>query len=91
MQRIIAKMSSKNQITMPADIRRHLGIEASDRVAFVIENDGRVHVEPSKASFLDYFGSIPPLPNQSSDFRREIDEAMADRADEIMARMRGEG
>lgn len=41
-------LSSKGQITLPIEIRKHLGLSAYDKVAFVIELDGTVQVTPDK-------------------------------------------
>lgn len=41
-------LSSKGQVTLPVEIRRHLGVETNDKVAFVIEPDGKVQVAPAK-------------------------------------------
>lgn len=35
-----AKMTSKGQLTVPADIRRALGLERGDTVAFEIQDEG---------------------------------------------------
>jgi antitoxin PrlF len=82
---ITAKVSSKNQITLPADVRRRLGIRASDRVAFVFGEDDSVELRPVKRDLESFFGFLKPLPNQSIDFDREIEEATAE---EIERRMR---
>ena len=38
-----AKVMSKGQVTIPKDVRSVLGVEAGDRVTFLVE-DGRVHM-----------------------------------------------
>ena len=74
---ITAKISSKNQITLPADIRRRLGIGASDTIAFVLAEDGKVELRPAQYDLESILGSIKPLPNETVDLDREITEATA--------------
>jgi AbrB family looped-hinge helix DNA binding protein len=78
-----ATISSKNQVTIPADVRRRLGVGASDKVVFVVEDDG-VRCQPAKVKFSDLFGSIPPLPGRSTDFEAEINAAMEEEAERIV-------
>ncbi|HEU5317541.1 MAG TPA: type II toxin-antitoxin system PrlF family antitoxin [Chloroflexota bacterium] len=44
MAELIATVTSKGQVTVPAPVRRHLGLRASDKIAFVIKPDGTVLV-----------------------------------------------
>jgi len=39
-----SNMTSKGQVTVPKEIRDLLGLKPGDRVAFVIEGDGRARV-----------------------------------------------
>ncbi|MFA6058647.1 MAG: type II toxin-antitoxin system PrlF family antitoxin [Taibaiella sp.] len=41
-----ASITSKGQITIPADIRRYLSLNTGDRIEFLIESDGRVCFMP---------------------------------------------
>lgn len=47
-KQLVASLSSKGQITIPIEVRKHLGIDTNDKVAFVIEPDGHVQVSPAK-------------------------------------------
>ena len=51
------------QTTVPADVRRHLGIELGDRISFVIGEDGCVKVEkprfPTVESLRGIAGKLP--------------------------------
>ena len=46
MKEIISTLTSKGQVTIPAEVRKYLGIETNDKVAFVIDDEGtvRLHV-----------------------------------------------
>jgi AbrB family looped-hinge helix DNA binding protein len=74
---ITAKLSSKNQVTIPADVRRQLGVGASDQITFVLSEDGRVEVKRPRYTLESVLGSVPALPGASADFEREIEEATA--------------
>jgi AbrB family looped-hinge helix DNA binding protein len=47
---ILSTLTSKGQVTIPAEVRRHLGIEQGDRLSFVIADDGRIEVKAPKYS-----------------------------------------
>lgn len=83
---IVAKLSSKNQITVPVDVRRELGVKAADRITFVVDEQG-VHIRPTTRTVRDLFGRFHAPPNQSLDLDREIEDAMEERADEIARRL----
>lgn len=62
-----AKVTSKGQITVPVEIREHLGLGPADKLRFIITDDGTVEVERSKypnlMSLEGAAGSLPePLP-----------------------------
>ena len=39
MREFLATITKKGQITIPAEVRRHLGIKRGDRLAFAMEGD----------------------------------------------------
>lgn len=56
-----ATITSKGQVTIPAQVRRWLGLREGDQIEFVTE-DGRMVVRPVKAEnnpFLEFVGSKP--------------------------------
>ncbi|HYI14058.1 MAG TPA: type II toxin-antitoxin system PrlF family antitoxin [Thermomicrobiales bacterium] len=53
MKEFVASLTSKGQITIPVEVRRHLGVSERDKLAFVIDDDGRVHVEPLEYPDVD--------------------------------------
>ena len=86
MHEIVATISTKNQITLPADVRKRLGVGAADKIAFVLEDEG-VRIKPAKVTLASLYGSVPALPGESADLKREIDEAMEAEADRIVGRL----
>jgi AbrB family looped-hinge helix DNA binding protein len=63
MKEMVATVTTKGQLTLPVEVRRHLGIKPNDKVAFVIEDDGTVHVSapkyPNIASLRGAAGKLP--------------------------------
>jgi AbrB family looped-hinge helix DNA binding protein len=84
---ITAKISSKNQVTVPAEVRRRLGVGASDTIAFVLTERGTIEVQTPKFDLESVIGSVPALPGESLDFEREIEEATAEEMQRVMQRM----
>ncbi len=44
MKEIISTVTSKGQVTIPAEVRKYLGIKTNDKIAFVIDQKGAVHI-----------------------------------------------
>ena len=42
MKEITSTITSKGQVTIPAQVRKHLGLMTRDKISFVIENEGEV-------------------------------------------------
>ena len=53
-----ATMTSKGQITVPQEVRKHLGIEPGDRLSFHIADDGAVTVESETVDFRTLRGML---------------------------------
>lgn len=45
---IVSKITRKGQITIPVAVRRYLGVDTNDKVAFIIEHNGKVQVTQAK-------------------------------------------
>ncbi len=89
MGEIIASVTSRGQVTIPARVRRHLGIEAPTKIAFVWGEDGSAIVRtPIARTMSDLRGTLPALPGASVDFDREIAETMDEAADRRMGKVR---
>ena len=55
-----ATVSSKGQITIPADIRQALGLAMGDVVVFTLLEDGTTVMRAKKRSLLDLEGMLKP-------------------------------
>lgn len=60
MSNYISSVSPKGQITLPLEVRKHLGIKTKDKVIITLEGDD-IRVIPVKSSLAAGFGSVPPL------------------------------
>ena len=62
MKEIVSTITSKGQVTIPAEVRKYLGIETNDKVAFVIDDAGAVRLRvlryPTVASLRGAAGSL---------------------------------
>jgi AbrB family looped-hinge helix DNA binding protein len=75
MKEYVATISSKGQVTIPAEVRKNLGIAASDKVTFVITDEGKVELRHARFTLELVLGALPAVPNESVDLDREIEEA----------------
>ncbi len=80
MQTIEGRLTSQGQVTVPAAVRRVLGVEPGERLSFIIGDDG-VRLEAVQHTFESIAGSVPAIPGMSTDLDDEIEEAMSDEAD----------
>jgi antitoxin PrlF len=69
-----ATLSSKNQVTIPKQVREYLNLKAGDRFKFFLQPDGRVVILP-KVRISKLKGSVPRLDRAIS--LEEMDEAIA--------------
>lgn len=71
-----ATVTSKGQMTVPAEIRKAWNLQAGDQVEFVTAPDGRVFVRPLNlpaSALFGFLAHLKPDPNYRSD-----DDAIAD-------------
>ncbi len=69
-----ATVTSKGQITIPKPIREALELEPGDRVAFRLNDEGKVILEPETLDLMGLFGSLKSAVSGVSveDMRRAI-------------------
>jgi len=88
MKEIVSTITSKGQVTIPVEVRRHLGLDTGAKIAFVIDPDG-VRVRPVRFTLESIFGSIEPLPGTTTeDFERQIEETTEEATERVVAAMR---
>lgn len=85
-----AKLTSKGQITLPAELRKALGLKAGDAVNFRRNESGNYELVAKPLRFEDLRGIVPyagpPLTND--DIVELVRKARDERADEIVRRMK---
>ena len=86
----VATVTGKGQLTLPAEVRRTLGIDSGDRVTIVVDVEaGRAELRRVEHTVESVFGLVPALPGvETGDFDDLIEQAMADHADQVVQRMR---
>ncbi len=75
-------VTQKGQVTIPAEIRRALGIKANDRITFVLQED-RVCIEPIAETLDSIYGAVEPI-ERPEDFQRRRDDAIDDHIESTM-------
>ena len=80
-----ATVSSQGQVTIPAEIRRRLGLEKGSTLEFIVQDDGSVTLRVPKWTFDSVLGSVVLPREMSLDLDAEIEEAM----EEAMAEKHG--
>jgi len=84
MREIVATMSKRGQVAVPAEVRRHLALRPRDKIVFAIDDD-EVRLRPARFTLESVFGSVPPLPGTTTeDFERQIEEAMGDAVERLV-------
>jgi AbrB family looped-hinge helix DNA binding protein len=70
---MLATVTSKGQITIPAAIREKLGIKARDKLDFVVDGNG-FRAVPAK-SLMDYQGCLKGKAKAKASFEEEREAA----------------
>jgi AbrB family looped-hinge helix DNA binding protein len=84
-----ATMTSKGQVTVPADIRERLGVKAGDRLDFHLADSGKLTVVAVKRrSILDSRRELEPLTLGRPLTQKDIDDAVAEEMDAQERRIR---
>lgn len=79
MKEMLSVVTRKGQVTVPAEIRRQLGLKVGEKVAFVLHGDevrlvrGESVVERTAGAFKGYGPSL-----SAEDLRKEAERAIAE-------------
>ncbi len=86
-----SRVSPKGQVTIPAELRRWLGVKPKDRVRFVEDEKG-VRIEKAESVLDKYYLYAPPLdpPRTWKQIREEVHEERAERFARQIAELHGE-
>jgi antitoxin PrlF len=90
-RQFVSNVTSKGQVTIPAAVRKHLGVGTPDKITFVVEDDGHVALQPARFTLRALKGIVPAIPGRTtSDFDDQIEEAMEDEAARIVDKLRAQ-
>ena len=82
MKEIISTITSKGQVTIPAEVRKHLGLNKREKIAFVIGDEGDVHLKtphyPMVVALRGAAGSLPH-PMSWEDIEHVVEDAGFDK------------
>ena len=59
-----ATLTSKGQVTIPAEVRKAMGLTAGERVVFTRLDDGTTVMRAKSRSILELQGLLTPVVNQ---------------------------
>ena len=79
MREFTTTVTQRSQVTIPAEVRRALGVKPRDKVAFTIE-DGQVRLAAASFSLESVYGSVKPSrrPEDLDEVARTAKEAKAE-------------
>ena len=82
---LVRTVTAKGQVTIPAEVRRRLGLAPGDRVIFAIEDD-QVIVRAAPETLRSAYGAVAPLA-RPEDWQRARDIAIAEKAERTAREM----
>jgi AbrB family looped-hinge helix DNA binding protein len=83
---IWASVTERGQVTIPAEVRKALGLKKRDKVVFAVA-DGVVVLKRPRFTLESAYGAVPPI---RGDIDKMIREAKEDKADRIVEQMRSD-
>ena len=86
MKEIVTTMTQRGQVTVPAEVRRLLGLKPRDKVAFEI-NDGKVEISAASFTLETAFGSVRPA-TKTEDLKAITRAAREERAERALRKLK---
>ena len=82
MREITATTTQRNQVTIPAEVRRLLHLKPRDKVTFTIDDTGKVHLAAASFTLESAFGSVKPSqrPEDFQEISRMAKDGKAEQA-----------
>lgn len=85
---LVRAVTKKGQVTIPAEIRRILGIETDSHVVFKLR-DGQVTLSAAKETLASAYGAVEPL-SRPEDWRLLREQAIEDKAEATVSEMKAD-
>lgn len=86
MREITTTVTQRGQVTIPAEVRRLLGVKPREKVTFQIEDD-QVRLVPAAFTLETAYGSVTPL-TQPEDFAAISNAARERRVERALGKLR---
>ncbi|HLZ68626.1 MAG TPA: hypothetical protein VKV26_01835 [Dehalococcoidia bacterium] len=86
MKEIVASVTERGQVTVPAEVRRLLGTGPHGKIIFQIDGD-QVRLKRPAFTLKTAFASVQPLGNEG-DFKQIIREVKEERAERTERKLR---
>lgn len=86
MKEITTTITQRGQVTIPAEVRRMLGVQPRDKVAFTIEGN-EVRLAPAAFTLESAYGSVKSS-RRPEDFERLSQAAKQAKAEETTRKLR---
>lgn len=87
MKQHLATLTSKGQVTIPAEVRRHLGLKKGARIMFVIEPEGGVRLSVPAYPTIDSLRGIAGTLPRTMSWEEVKQTAREDREDQLMKKL----
>lgn len=83
----VRTVTAKGQVTIPAEVRKLLGVGPHDKVVFRITDAGTVELKPAEMTLEDTFGAVTPR-RKAEDFEDVKSAAIEEQVDRTLEKMR---
>ncbi len=78
MKEILMTITSKGQVTIPSEVRRHLGLRKRQKIALVLENNGEVKWKVPRYPNIDAIVGRAGISRRRISWQKTLDVARAD-------------
>jgi AbrB family looped-hinge helix DNA binding protein len=85
----MAAVTSKGQVTIPVEVRRRLGIDAGDKVEFIIDENDCVRLERVKYPSIESLRGIAGTLKEPKTWEEIMATVREERADAVARKLRG--
>lgn len=85
MKEVLTTLTQRGQVTVPAEVRRLLGVRPRDKIAFRIEGT-EVRLAAAKFSLESAYGSVKPM-HKPEDFEEIARQAKEEKVKRTMRKL----
>ncbi len=86
MKEMTTTVTQRGQVTIPAEVRRILGVKPRDKVSFTVE-DNHVHLARASFTLESAYGSVKPS-HRPEDFKKISRAVKEAKAEDTLRKMR---